>query len=150
MSRLLIVALFVAWIPTAAFGQWTVATTQDDFTGETSSMAVGRGAELIIAVNCDEDGYSVIVDLIGRGIFANGDVDVRFDEGEVERYEFFDLNHTLIVTEELRPQVSTLIAGFREHSDLRIRVTKWRSEYVSDRLSLIGANDAIGTLRCNP
>lgn len=157
-----VVGLFLLAIPASpvqAQPQWTTPQVTDDFTGETTRFAriQGRNANVVLAVACAGGGYAVLLNLVYGGIFHNGTVEVRWDEGPVERYEFNDGNETLSAWASASagrgsgydPRIASFVGKLRRHNDMRIRVTKWEDERLIDSVDLTGSSRAISTLPCS-
>ena len=128
--------------------QWVANRSVDDFSGETSVMALGLGENrrLLIGVGCIVGDLTVYLTLYPTPEeFRNGDVEVRWDEGPVERHSFLHIDSRLVGS----PGPSAaFIENLRSHRDLRIRVNKWRRERVTDRVSLSGSAAALDELPC--
>ena len=151
-----------------SFGDWVSVETEDDFTGERSRGAIsvrGFGSpagpfdDIIVAVHCEVGAYTVFVSLGQGGVFQNGTVGVRWDEGTAERHEFYNAERALVAWQspdkhgagvgyEPLP-VGRFVDKLRRHNELRIRVAKSPNRLLSARLSLRGANWAIETLPCS-
>ena len=157
----------VALAPAAS--QWSVQTSTDDFTDETTLLAVGDGVngELRVAVTCygdSSEGYTVAVQLLRDGRFLAvpdtstrrrlGLVEARWDNGEVERTAFRHIGELLVVTDASErggwwDNHIGLTDRLRQHNDLRLRVTRWPDTRVTDRVSLAGSTRAIEQLPCS-
>ena len=92
------VAVF-AVLPASAqqteYGAWIHNITEDDFSGENIETAstIGEDGNLILYVLClpvDEvfRSYEVAIASIGNRIFRNRIVELRWDDGEVEAFQF--------------------------------------------------------------
>ena len=87
------------------------------------------------------------------GIFRDGDIALRWDEGAVERHTFADNDQSLSVAtfwgaDDYNPSLASIIDKLKTRSSLRVRVGRWPSTTVTDRLSLRGSGRAIGALGC--
>ncbi len=150
------VALFAAPLTGSAqetrHGSWVVVSTTDDFTDETTTFARTTGDTVILGVTCLAGGYGALLSLNDGGTFANGVVETRWDGGEVDRFQFQDRNDNLLGWSSLNAGVQGWMPDFfaklRQHSELRLRVTKWRDERVAGRISLSGSDAAISALGC--
>ena len=149
------VALLAA-LPASAqntrYGAWTYSVSEDDFSGRTSRIAYASGDELMLFVFCLTDDYALNVRMGGE-IFRDGDIDMRWDEGAVESYTFKDDNQSLsastsAIMDDYNPGARAIVAKLMAHSELRVRVGRWPSTTVTDRISLRGSSRAIGALGC--
>ena len=141
-------------LPLSASAQWEVQESTDDFTDQRSvyTNVIGDAERLVLSVLC------VLPRSLSVGIefqddserFRFSDVDVRWDDGDVETLVFYNADVVLrafdsesISTDVRAAYVSfidKLRAGFAE---LRVRVWRIQDDRVSDRFSLRGAPDAV-------
>lgn len=153
-----VVALAVLAAPAYAqtdtrYGAWTYAVREDDFSGRVSRMAFATGDELMLFVNCPlGDEYLVSIRMFD-GIFRDGDVDLRWDEGAIESYTFEDNDDNLAASSsaimpDYEPRLRAVVAKLMAHSELRLRVGRWPDTTVTDRISLNGSGRAIRALGC--
>ena len=144
----------LVFLPVSASAQWEVQESTDDFTDQRRvyTKAVGGAERLVLSVLC------VLPSSLSVGIqfqddserFRFSDVEVRWDEGEIESPVFYNGDVVLrafdseIVPTDVRVAyvsfIEKLKAGFTE---LRVRVWRIRDDRVSDRFSLRGAPDAV-------
>ena len=97
-------------------------------------------------------GRMVTLGLMERGaIFHDGDVEVRWDEGEVQRHAFSDEDELLSMWGPVTPgeDADVFVHDLLSHRELRVRVTKWRDERVTDRFNLDGVANEIDALECS-
>lgn len=152
----------------SAASRWSVETSTDDFTDETTLLAIGDGVagELRVAVTCYGDfneGYTVAVQLLQGGRFLlvpdiasgrrRGLVEARWDNGEVERHGFRHIGELLVLTDASKRGAwwdnhLGLTDRLKQHNELRLRVTRWPDAWVTDRISLAGSTRAIERLPC--
>ena len=127
------------------YGAWTHDVSQDDFSGETIETASVSGERLMLLVSCKGKDYFMSIHFLGGGIFRDGSVALRWDEGVVEHYTFQDNNELLSggIT-----RTWMIITKLRAHSELRVRVARYPNTTVTDRISLSGADQAIAALAC--
>ena len=135
------------------YGAWTYSVNEDDFSGRTTRMAFATGDELMLFVFCPRgDEYLVSIRMFD-GIFRDGDVDLRWDEGAIESYSFEDNDDNLAASSasimpDYEPRLRSVVAKLMAHSELRLRVGRWPDTTVTDRISLNGSGRAIRALRC--
>ena len=135
-----------------ADAQWT--TERAD--GEIFAHAVSSNRQLHMGVSCAAGGHVVMLSMLIDGIFHNGAVEADWDDGTSDRYAFADNNTALMATAVrslgagggYSPAIAGLISKLRQRGAVRIRVTKWRDEPVTDRFGLPGSSRAIGSLPC--
>ena len=164
MRRLVVAAVVVATaalaLPRASlaqtdtrYGAWTYSVNEDDFSGRTTRMAFAAGDELMLFVFCPTgDEYLVSIRMFD-GIFRDGDIDLRWDEGTIESYTFEDNDDNLAASSasimpDYEPRLRSVVAKLMAHSELRLRVGRWPDTTVTDRISLNGSGRAIRALRC--
>ena len=70
---------------------------------------------------------------------------MRLDEGEIQSYDFIDQNETLILA---GIRADRFVQGLAEHAELRVRVTKWEDEQITDRYDLADFSSAVAELQC--
>lgn len=172
------VAVF-AVLPASAqqteYGAWIHNITEDDFSGENIETAstIGEDGNLILYVLClpvDEvfRSYEVAIASIGNRIFRNRIVELRWDDGEVEAFQFQRNDNALTTGDNwiLGSMISTQLGaecpldGNRPGScvnssslsvadsfELRVRVTFLPNTRVTDRFSLSGASRAIDAMQ---
>ena len=91
------------------------------------------------------------------GIFHNGAVEARWDDGTIDHYVFADNNTSLMGTSVRNlgaaggysPAISGFVRKLRQRSAVQIHVMKWQNELVSGRVELAGSSRAIGALPCS-
>ena len=122
--------------------RWVVVSSEDDFTGESTTFAarVGDDQRLNLLVSCP----GVMISMQDRGLFQGGTVDVRWDDGPVETFTFLDLDRTLVY------EGVDFARKLAEHAEVRVRVAKYRNEQVTDVFNLSDAAAAIDAMGCEP
>ena len=111
-----IVGLALTFAAATAEAQWEVSTSEpDDFTGAVigAVYVLGESGNIFLSVYCDN---SVVLRLSGRsrgGIFHHGKVETRWDDGEVEVFEFEDQDDRLSLN---GGRSNRLINGFRQRN----------------------------------
>lgn len=152
------IVTLVAATTCTAEPQWRVQTHEDDFSGETSRIAgaEGRNGRIAVFVTCSATGYVVAFQL-RHGIFADGTVSVRWDEGGIEAYDFSDEDDAVMAWSSpnplgfgvgYQPTMREFVDKLRRHNELRVRVTRWPNTRVTDRIGLSGSSRTIGKLPC--
>ena len=150
----------------AAAQSWEAHRFVDDFTGETSVLVTGTGdsRKLRISVGCSSDGAPrTLIVFVDDGIFHHAGVEVRWDEGEIERPMLVDEDDHLIFksgettefgiwigADSAKRYAAEFVQKLAAHRELRMRVRRWRDELVTDRFDLSGSADAIAGLECAP
>ena len=166
--RSVMVAVHLLALSVAPAAQWSVETSIDDFTDQSTLLAIGDGSngELRLAVTCYgafEEGYTVAVQLLRAGRFVAipdratgrrlGLVVARWDNGEVETHGFRHIGELLVLTDASKrggwwDNHIGLTDRLKQHNELRLRVTRWPDKRVTDRISLAGSTRAIERLPC--
>ena len=85
------------------YGAWRHEIREDDFSGEVTESVTSLSQEenLLFTMFCQIDhGYPIYMIMLsqsgpGIGIFANGAVEIRFDDARVSSYDFIDENTAL-------------------------------------------------------
>ena len=145
--RMTIVSLVLLAGLACVDARWMVRHEEDDFTQETTSTVSGTGSEsTTMAVGCADDHHVVFLMLPGDGLFHNGYVELRLDEGEIWSVEFHD-NDNMLALSGIR--ASALVELMNRHAELRVRVMRWRNELVTDRFDLTGFSEAVAELPCS-
>ena len=156
MFRQAIVAVAVAvFAALPAFAQWNYRERVDDFSDEVRKYAFVNGDKVRLMVACGGvSGYMLSISLVGDGIFDGGEIEVRWDNGEVEKH-FLEDEDTILYADDfgwLDDQrlsfASVLVTKLMLYSELRLRVRSWPDTRVTDRISLIGSTRAIEALSC--
>ena len=171
MRKIALVMVFCAAIlsgPVAsAQSEWSVTRTVDDFTDEVSvwverwsdpitnsSLGQSENAASILngsvrfAVACMpvREVHLGLISLRSSELFANGMVDIRFDDGPGMQYEFIDLDRELVLDgldgERL---IDRLMRG---DGQIRIRVRRWPNEFVIGTIALAGLAEKMTEAGC--
>ena len=145
-TMIALIAVAVVLCPAAADAQWQIESTEDDFTGAVSWVASTFGGnDTFLVILCEPGDWTVALST-SDGIFHDGDVDLRLDDGEIERFTFADGDETVMLA---GPEAKRLAERLPNHSELRARYTKWRNDLMTDRWSLDGVGDVLPQLQRN-
>ena len=134
---------FVLACATPASAQWRIETTVDDFTDEVSSTLLNPGRQnqwALLIFPCGE--LRVYV----GGIMARprfGDVDMRWDDGEIESWSTFAVVSDRMLQLD-QGWVEEFVGKLRQHDDLRLRVPGSGS----DRFDVRGLSDLLADPPC--
>ena len=79
-------------------------------------------------------------------LFENGTVDVRFDDGPIEQYEFIDLDDQLVTSNADDERLVDLI--LRSEGEVRFRVRRWENQTVTGRFVLDGFTETMAEAGC--
>lgn len=135
------------------YGAWIHSVSEDDFTGRISRSAFTAGDELGLFVYCPTGDDYLLLIFMFDGTFRDGDIDLRWDEGEIESYAFEADGDSLSastasIMDDYNPEVRPIVAKLMAHSELRVRVGRRPDTRVTDRISLNGSGRAIRALGC--
>ena len=155
-----VVAVVAVFAALPAFAQWQNGERVDDFSDEVHKYAFVNGDKVRLMVACfkgeiwGRSGYTLSISLVDDGIFHDGEIEVRWDNGEVEKH-FLEDENTILYADDfgwLDDQrlsfASVLVTKLMLYSELRLRVRSWPDTRVTDRISLIGSTRAIEALSC--
>ena len=105
---------------------WQVNRSVDDFTDEEEMAVVGFGdGKLMLWVGCIPEREVRLAIMGDDDLFENGTVDVRFDDGPIEQYEFIDLDEQLVTSNADDERLVDLI--LRSEGEVRFRVRRWEN-----------------------
>ena len=146
--RIVFVLLMLSFSSSVS-AQWSTRSFTDDFTGEQTNSLVGSATNgLRMTVSCSPEAQIVSLFRIeDTELFHHGDVDVRWDGGTVESYSFVDRDEFLHLGGAGGSQ--QFIRKMRLYNELVFRVTMWRDDYVTGRISLAGTDGLLTQIGCN-
>ena len=126
---------------------WQVNRSVDDFTDEEKTAVVGFGdGNLMLWVGCIPEREVRLAIMGDDDLFENGTVDVRFDDGTIEQYEFIDLNEELVTSNADDERLVDLI--LRSEGEVRFRVRRWENQTVTGRFVLDGLTETMVEAGC--
>lgn len=139
MRQIVVVALLAVALPATAAAQWDISEEVDPFTDESTFRAylLSEENKLLMSYSCTSDGTEIVLVAMSFGVdtdlFADGRVQIRFDDDTAERTEWTDNDEYLLpppafVQRMAQPQHQTLLLG----------VTAFPSDRVADQFDLTG------------
>ena len=152
LMLLVAVGALLATTPSAsAQWNWEVGRTVDEFTDEVSLGAaeIGESRRLVLVITggCEAPlELGVGISFAGGGIFADGAVQIRWDDGPVERAAWWDGNTSLLA--QSHREAEAFLVKLTHHRRLRIRASEYPSGTVTDSFDLDGAAEAVRQVRC--
>ena len=149
MRKIVIAVLLLLVAPATTAAQWNIEESVDPFTDESTHTAslVSEENQLSIGYSCTDGQESLYVGLWigheGADLFADGDVQIRFDDDPAERAEWLDEN-TLLFS----PNADAFARRMAQHQILLVGVTAFRNDLVRDRFDLTGTAAMLEQIDC--
>ena len=100
----------------------------------------------MLLVTCTATGVGAALSFMdGRGIFHDGQIEIRFDSETAESAEWNDADDLLAIPEGTGNSFAQKLLAYDQ---LLIRVTRWRGQPVTDAFNIEATQTAIDHLRC--